>query len=145
MAFPLTRAARALADEYRPQAAQIQTLADSNDSNVFITALGCADSTNYRFEFPRAPLPVHEHVMSSLLTAKSTLHELADLLDLWANDTESLKWSTRQPLGTREIRVARIHIKLVPWPSLLSLSQRSQANRYVASPALLLACFWYDN
>ena len=68
MAFPLAQAARALANDYRTQASQIQSL----------------------MSFPRALIPQHEEVQRALWDAKSALSALADVVDLWANDIERL-------------------------------------------------------
>ena len=87
MAFPLAQAARALANDYRIQASQIQSLIDVNGS---IANLGFVDHTNFRMSFPRALIPQHENVQRALWDAKSALSALADVIDLWAADIEHI-------------------------------------------------------
>ena len=87
MAFSLAQAARALANDYRQQASQIQSLIDANGC---ITNLGFVDLTNFRMSFPRALIPQHEHVQRALWDAKSALSALADVVDLWAADIERI-------------------------------------------------------
>ena len=87
MAFPLAQAARALANDYRTQASQIQSLIDINGC---ITNLGFVDHTNYRMSFPRALIPQHEDVQRALWEAKSALSALADVIDMWAADIEHI-------------------------------------------------------
>ena len=87
MAFPLAQAARALANDYRTQASQVQSLIDVNGC---ITNLGFVDSTNFRMSFPRALIPQHEDVQRALWDAKSALSALADVIDLWAADIEHI-------------------------------------------------------
>ena len=87
MAFPLAQAARALADDYRQQASQIQSLIDANGC---VTNLGFVDLTNFRMSFPRALIPQHEEVQKALWDAKSALSALADVVDLWAADIERI-------------------------------------------------------
>ena len=87
MAFPLAQAARALANDYRQQASQIQSLIDANGS---ITNLGFVDLTNFHMSFPRALIPQHEEVQKALWDAKSALSALADVVDLWAADIERI-------------------------------------------------------
>ena len=79
MALPMTKAARALAEDCRQQAMQIQSLADSN---LFIASLGFVDQDQYRLQLPKTLLPAHENLMASLLKAR-TAYEMADLLKLW--------------------------------------------------------------
>ena len=87
MAFPLAQAARALANDYRTQASQIQSI----DVNGCITNLGLVDITNFRMSFPRALIPQHEEVLRALWDAKSALSAtLADVVDLWAADIERI-------------------------------------------------------
>ena len=104
MALPLTQAARALAEDYRQQSMQIQTLIESN---MFIAALGFVDQTQYRFELPRSLLPAHENALTALVKAKSELHVLADLLDLWANDVERAVLEAVHSAASRESRNTR--------------------------------------
>ena len=85
MAIPLTRAVRALANEYREQAAQIQTVLDTNLS---IMTAGFVDQDQYRLRFPRSLVHTHEDLFNKLLQAKNSCMEMGDLLDLWANDIE---------------------------------------------------------
>ena len=40
--------------------------------------------------FPRALIPPHEEVQKALWDAKSALSALADVVDLWAADIESI-------------------------------------------------------
>ena len=87
MAFPLAQAARALANDYRTQASQVQSLIDVNGC---ITNLGFVDSTNFRMSFPRALIPQHEDVQRALWDAKSALSALADVFDFWADDIEHI-------------------------------------------------------
>ena len=87
MAFPLAQAARALANDYRTQASQIQSLIDVNGC---ITNLGFVDHQNYRMVYPRALIPQHEEVQKALWDAKSALSALADVVDLWADDIEHI-------------------------------------------------------
>ena len=87
MAFPLEQAARALANDYRTQASQIQSLIDVNGCT---TNLGFVDLTNYRMSFPRALIPQHEEVQRALRDAKSAPSALADVFDLWAADIERI-------------------------------------------------------
>ena len=89
MAFPLAQAARALANDYRIQASQVQSLIDVNGC---ITNLGFVDHTNFRMSFPRALIPQHEDVQRALWDAKSALSALAlaDVIDLWAADIEHI-------------------------------------------------------
>ena len=87
MAFPLAQAARALANDYRMQACQIQSMIEVNGC---ITSLGFVDSTNFRMSFPRALIPQHEDVLRALWDAKSALSALADVVDLWAADIERI-------------------------------------------------------
>ena len=87
MALPLARAARALADNFRQQASQIQTLIDSNG---FITALGFVDRTNFHMAFPRTLIPQHEDAMDAMWKAKSALNASADVMDLRATDMERI-------------------------------------------------------
>ena len=87
MAFPLAQAARALANDYRTQASQIQSLIDVNGC---ITNLGFVDHQNFRMCFPRALIPQHEDVQRALWDAKSALSALADVVDLWAADIEHI-------------------------------------------------------
>ena len=91
MAFPLAQAARALANDYRTQASQIQSLIDVNGC---ITNLGFVDHLNFRMSFPRALIPQHEEVQRALWDAKSALSALADVVDLWAADIEHLLSNT---------------------------------------------------
>ena len=87
MAFPLAQAARALANDYRMQASQIQSLIDVNGC---ISNLGFTDLTNYHMPFPRALIPQLEEVQRALWGAKSALSALADVFDLWAADIEHI-------------------------------------------------------
>ena len=103
MAFPLAQAARALANDYRQQASQIQSLINANGC---ITNLGFVDLTNYRMSFPRALIPQHEDVQKALWDAKSALSALADVVDLWAHDTERIL-QEEIPANTREARNTR--------------------------------------
>ena len=103
MAFPLVQAARALANDYRQQASQIQSLINANGC---ITNLGFVDLTNYRMSFPRALIPQHEDVQKALWDAKSALSALADVVDLWANDIERIL-QEEIPVNTREARNTR--------------------------------------
>ena len=103
MAFPLAQAARALANDDRQQASQIQSLINANGC---ITNLGFVDLTNYRMSFPRALIPQHEDVQKALWDAKSALSALADVVDLWANDIERIL-QEEIPVNTREARNTR--------------------------------------
>ena len=87
MAFPLAQAARTLANDYRTQASQIQSLIDANGS---ITNLGFVDHMNFRMSFPTALIPQHDEVQRALCDAKSALSALADVFDLWAADIEHI-------------------------------------------------------
>ena len=87
MAFPLAQAARALANDYRQQASQIQSLIDANGC---ITNLGFVDLTNFRMSFLRALIPQHEEVQGALSDAESALFALADVVELWASDIERI-------------------------------------------------------
>ena len=87
MALPLAQAARALANDYRQQASQIQSLIDANG---FITNLVFVERTNFHLSFPRALIPQHEEVMNALWKAKTALSALADVVDLWAADIERI-------------------------------------------------------
>ena len=87
MALPLAQAARALANDYRQQASQIQSLIDANG---FITNLGFVDRTTFHLSFPRALIPQHEEVMNALWEAKTALSALADVVDLWAAEIERI-------------------------------------------------------
>ena len=87
MAFPLAQAARALANDYRTQASQIQAMIDVN---ACITTLGFVDLTNFRMSFLRALIPQHEEVLRALWDAKSAVSALADVVDMWAADIERI-------------------------------------------------------
>ena len=87
MASPLAQAARTLANDYRQQASQLQSLINANGCT---TNLGFVDPTNYHMSFPRALIPQHEEVQKALWDAKSALSALADVVDLWANDIERI-------------------------------------------------------
>ena len=103
MAFPLAQAARALANDYRTQASQIQAMIDVNGC---ITNLGFVDLTNFRMSFPRALIPQHEEVLRALWDAKSALSALADVVDMWAADIERI-FLDQPAFNARETRNTR--------------------------------------
>ena len=103
MAFPLAQAARALANDHRTQASQIQSLIDVNGC---ITNLGFVDHLNFRMSFPRALIPQHEEVQRALWDAKSALSALNDVFDLWAADIEHILSDTLAA-NARETRNTR--------------------------------------
>ena len=96
MAFPLAQAARALANDYRTQASQIQSLIDVNGG---ITNLDFVDHTNFHMSFPRALIPQHEEVQRALWDAKSALSALAN--DIERILLEELASSARETRNTR--------------------------------------------
>ena len=103
MAFPLAQAARALANDYRTQASQIQSLIDVNGC---ITNFGFVDHTNFRMAFPTALIPQHDEVQKALCDAKIALSALADVFDLWAADIEHIL-SDALAVHARETRNTR--------------------------------------
>ena len=103
MAFPLAQAARTLANDYRQQASQIQSMINANGCT---TNLGFVDFTNYHMLFPRALIPQNEEAQKALWDAKSALSALADVVDLWANDIERILQEAI-PANPREARNTR--------------------------------------
>ena len=87
MAFPLAQAARALANDYRTQASQIQSVIDANGS---ITNLGFVDPMNFRMSFPTALTSQHDRVQRALCDARNALSALADVFGLWAADIDHI-------------------------------------------------------
>ena len=68
------------------------------------TALGFVDQDQYRFEFPKTLFPTHENLMASLLKAKTALHEMGDMLEQWANDTERAVLEAVNSAASRDSR-----------------------------------------
>ena len=103
MASPLSQAARSLANDYRTQASQIQSVIDANGS---ITNLGFVDPMNFRMSFPTALIPQHDRVQRALCDARNALFALADVFDLWAADidhiiSDALAANARETRNTR--------------------------------------------
>ena len=87
MASPLAQAARSLANDYRTQASQIQSVIDVNGS---ITNLGFVDPMNFRMSFPTALISQHDRVQRALCDARNELTALADVFDKWAADIDHI-------------------------------------------------------
>ena len=104
MAIPMVRAARALAEDYRMQARQIQTL---SDSNCTILALGFTDREQNCCHLPKHLLRAHQELVCSLVKAATACQDMGDMLDNWASDIESAVVETVALTSERDSRRPR--------------------------------------
>ena len=104
MAIPMVRAARALAEDYRMQARQIQRL---TDSNCTILALGFSGREQNCCHLPKHLLKAHQGLVSSLVKAATACHDMGDMLDNWATDIESAIVETIALTSDRDSRRSR--------------------------------------
>ena len=100
----MTKAARALAEDYRQQAMQIQAVADTD---FFITAVGFVDQNQYCFQFPKTLLQTHENLAASLFKARAACHEMGDMLEQWASDIERAVFEAVNSAASPDTRLSR--------------------------------------
>ena len=82
----MVNAARALANDYRQQARQIQTLVESNWT---ILSLGFNDRDQNICYLPKHLFCAHRELVAALVRAAAACSDLGDMLDNWASDIES--------------------------------------------------------